>query len=450
MTGSFEADDLRAIHEGLVTGGLPDSAFHYGNASSAAAVAGKLMRSAGPEITVVAGVVAAVARNPVIAVGNDRLAAALARTVCAMRGMDLALEADDPRFRELYGEASQLPIRDHKWLAGRLTRLERAAPVEQLSLPGMDGDEPRTETEGDRVPAAAVRGDSPKVYVASALTRLSPSELEEIETQSDCVAIAFSGAGYMVHQPAVHTHPARTGDMPHREVHSIDYGYVSNADVLILLGQHASTGAGKELVWAERHLLTIVVAVPAGTPVSRLLTGSTGDVRVVRFLDAEDLAHQMRKVAAELRSAALDHMRNRLSREDQFLEPWLALRRRLLSQPIDPAMAARHSITLDRIQEILRSPTHYAGASLEEINAVDLCVAQISDNSTEAAPPAACLGVEDVNALADAQEIEGWSLGETYELARLAEGYLASAGGPRRLRFTTASDWIDFKRAMHG
>ncbi|MCE9620840.1 MAG: hypothetical protein K8R99_00675 [Actinomycetia bacterium] len=453
MNVEITAADLLTIYDELVTSGsCRGTTFQPHRAEKVAATLRQLNDADLSLPHLLTNCIEVTARARCLDVANDRLAAACARAVAATLGYDLALEADDPLFKELYSLLLQgVPTPPPPWLAGRITLLERCPISDQLELPGF------VEPESLEAVRLASRIDlgvasmpgTPTAYIASALTRLKNDALEQIEAESQHVASILSEQGYRVHQPVFTTHPARSQRMMPAEVHGIDYSLVAHSDLLVMLGRHASTGAGKEIVWAERHLVPIVLVTPAGVALSRILMGSTGSVTVIQFDDAADLRLKLTPVAHDLIDDSRYHVANRSEREQRFRDAWLAMRRQIASCEVTARSLRRNSITAARVQEIMRSPTHYAGASREELHAISRVVGPWNDSGMPSELSSMRLSAEALVSLDEARLIEGWSFVETYNLAREGEAVLAFAGtGKRRMRLETATDWIAFGRAM--
>ena len=152
-----------------------------------------------------------------------------------------------------------------------------------------------------------------------------------IREQSRIASAAYSRFAYGINQPIIHTHPDLTQEMSHAEVHSIDYGHVANSTILVLLGEHPSFGAGKELAWANTYQLTVVIVAPRNSniPLTHGLTWPRSEP--IRFDGHEQLAALLDQVARQGLARAKTHMENRFDREKRFLKVWFDLRRRVLS-----------------------------------------------------------------------------------------------------------------------
>ncbi|MCA1708977.1 MAG: hypothetical protein LC808_39160, partial [Actinobacteria bacterium] len=131
--------------------------------------------------------------------------------------------------------------------------------------------------------------DPVSAYLASGLTSLNEDQITIVELVSGMIAGFCGNAGVLVHQPVLHTHPKDHGSLSAEEVHAKDFASVTESDVIIAVGDFASWGAGKELVWAERLRTPILLLLRKGRSMSRLVVGSTGDVEVAEWRFPDDL-----------------------------------------------------------------------------------------------------------------------------------------------------------------
>lgn len=103
--------------------------------------------------------------------------------------------------------------------------------------------------------------DPVAVYLASGLTSLNEDQLTIVELVSGLVAGFCAEVGVMVHQPVMHTHPRDHADLEAEEVHAKDFAKVVESDAVIAIGDFASWGAGKELAWAERLRVPVLLSI---------------------------------------------------------------------------------------------------------------------------------------------------------------------------------------------
>ena len=118
------------------------------------------------------------------------------------------------------------------------------------------------------------------------MTSLTDDQITIVELVSGLIAGYCSGAGVLVHQPVLHTHPKDHGDLSSEEVHAKDFASVVESDVVIALGDFASWGAGKELAWAERLRTPTLLLLRKDRAMSRLVVGSTVGVAPVGVMPA--------------------------------------------------------------------------------------------------------------------------------------------------------------------
>ncbi len=91
--------------------------------------------------------------------------------------------------------------------------------------------------------------------------------------------------GYVPHE---HTDPIMHASISAAEVHDRDKQIVcNNSDYIIAVPLFPSTGAGMEIGWAEDHMIPVILLLPAGKKITRLVLGSPA---VVARLEFETLA----------------------------------------------------------------------------------------------------------------------------------------------------------------
>jgi transcriptional regulator with XRE-family HTH domain len=70
---------------------------------------------------------------------------------------------------------------------------------------------------------------------------------------------------------------------------------VVNSDLLIVLSHHPSFGAGQELDFAHNAMVPIIVIVPSGKKLSRMVGGIPGLVIQVDYMEPEDLRIELNR-----------------------------------------------------------------------------------------------------------------------------------------------------------
>ncbi len=288
--------------------------------------------------------------------------------------------------------------------------------------------------------------DPVSAYLASGLTSLNEDQITIVELVSGMIAGFCGDAGVMVHQPVLHTHPKDHGSLSAEEVHAKDFASVTESDVVIAVGDFASWGAGKELVWAERLRTPILLLLRKGRSMSRLVVGSTGDVEVAEWRFPDDLREVWTSYFVKRKAQLEAHRRMRATRRRLWTPTLLTLRSSfdLLAPEEQRELAAIAHLSPRRVHEILSAPGALAESSVDELhafaNAMSLPSTAIAPGATLPAPAPRAL-----SALATASELEGWDGRRTVELLQRATAELAK-GGTRRLSFNEPADWIDLAR----
>lgn len=292
----------------------------------------------------------------------------------------------------------------------------------------------------------APREDPVSAYLASGLTSLTEDQITIVELVSGLIAGYCAEAGVVVHQPVLHTHPKDHTALSSEEVHAKDFAGVTESDAVIAIGDFASWGAGKELVWAERLRTPVLVLLREGRSMSRLVVGSTGDVEVAEWRFPDDLRVVWTSYFMKRKSQLEAHRRMRAARRQLWTPTMHRLRTAhdALTDAEQREAAAIAHLSSRRVHEILTSPGTLAESSVDELyalaNALGIPTTEVVPTGS---PPQ--LTSRALSALATASELEAWDGRQAVELLQRATAELAK-GGTRRLSFNEPTDWSDFSR----
>lgn len=136
-------------------------------------------------------------------------------------------------------------------------------------------------------------------YVATPLTGLSSVEAEANAFASSLVAEIAKGHDIYVYQPRRATDPVLHPDVEATTVHLMDRRRVAGADLLFLLANEPSFGAGQEMEIGASYNKPTIVLARKGTRISRMLLGSFANIlEVVYYVSPEDFEAQLKKVLA--------------------------------------------------------------------------------------------------------------------------------------------------------
>lgn len=292
----------------------------------------------------------------------------------------------------------------------------------------------------------APAGDPVTAYLASGLTSLNDDQITIVELVSGLVAGYCADAGVMVHQPVLHTHPRDHVDLADETVHAQDFGSVIESDVIIAIGDFASWGAGKELAWAERLRTPVLMLIRKGRSMSRLVTGTSGDVVMAEWRYPDDIREVWSTYFGKRRAQFEAHRRLRAGRRRIWTPTLLQIRATYdgLSDVGRTEVAAIAHLRPRRVDEMLGTAGALAGASADELQALVNALGLPSITAVPGSSPPS-LPLRALSALATASELEGWKGREAVELLQRATAELAK-GGTRRLSFNEPADWVDFGR----
>ena len=401
----------------------------------------------------VVAVVVAIANERPLGEFDDILALFAAHLVAQRQGLELAIDLDNDRFRQFfYSVSTSAGAVDafEAWLA-TMTAGPSATTADngaQPQLPFVDDLQAALVHPHEWNEAWPEFSSEPvRAYVALPLTGLDRASLDQLAELSDLVAASLSEHGVAVHQPHLYTNPLDHGGYSGREIHDIDTRQTMDSDLVVALAVASSWGGGKELAYSERYSALQLILVPSGSSGSRLVVGTTADIEVATFVASDDLAAIIADYVARRRSdleARRDARVHRPQRHQATLER--------LSHALahaSPGQLADMIVSSDRLDELVQSPNHLAGASLDEFS---LVVEALGTTPSEvfgggSSPSGLALGERELVALQDAADAHGWAAVRALELARAATGLL-QASGQRRRRFLSIEDWFEFSREV--
>lgn len=279
-------------------------------------------------------------------------------------------------------------------------------------------------------------------YLACALTGPTKDQLKVVELISSLVSDLCAECGVLVHQPVLHTSPKDHPDLSPMEVHLADFGKVIASDAVILLGDYPSWGGGKELAWAERMRIPVLVLLHEDEKISRLVEGGTGDIQVGRWRFVGDVRGVWRDFFERRKQRLETHRRLRTSRGYLWGPVLSRLNNAYASLSVDGRreVAATALLTDYRVREILGSPLAVAEASVDELQALAGALG-LAASSLLPGGPSVQFTTQNLLALESAAEVRGWTGTETVALQRRAMVELAK-GGARRLSLNSPEDWM--------
>lgn len=139
-----------------------------------------------------------------------------------------------------------------------------------------------------------------QAYLASALTTLNDDEYERLKTIRDQAERACDAHDMTLYAPMDETHPEKHGDLAPSEVFERDRYAVATSDLLILVANSASFGAGQELEIARHAHVPILALVPKGQDLSRMVYGAPTFKKVIEYEAIDDIAPALERQIAKL------------------------------------------------------------------------------------------------------------------------------------------------------
>ena len=138
-------------------------------------------------------------------------------------------------------------------------------------------------------------------YLASALTALTSTEREHVDTVSDIAELVCRDLGIKLYQPRNVTDPVNNSEVSSGDVFDLDRERVLGSDLVIHIADYASTGSGEELDFALNALIPIVLIAHGESKVSRMVTGIPALKLMIKYNDLTELENQMREGLTEIR-----------------------------------------------------------------------------------------------------------------------------------------------------
>lgn len=211
-----------------------------------------------------------------------------------------------------------------------------------------------------------------QAYLASALTHLDGGQNEALLSLSDAISASCRRNGVDVYQPRTETDPSHHRHLSAAEVYHRNRNHVLASDVIIVLCQYPSFGAGLELGIAHEALVPAVVLCDQQTHMSRMVSGLPGMHVSITFHSIDDLAAQM---DAQLHAwlPMLQARRRDLDRyRARTLWRRIAARREQLQLSHDQIVATTPWLTRELLQE-------WESATEQTVNPSYLQLCQLAD-----------------------------------------------------------------------
>lgn len=208
-------------------------------------------------------------------------------------------------------------------------------------------------------------------YLATALTSLDTDQMSSLIAVSDIILSVCDALDIELYEPRKHTDPVQHPDVAASEVYTQDRERVLGSDLLIHLGDYASTGAGEELEIAQTALVPIIVIAHGESRVSRMVTGIPVLKLIITYSRLSELQEELRLRLLEIRPI-LEERKLAFAEFDKNLvgNKIRILREDLLLTREDVASNSDQLFSVTRLKEIEQSTDKISNPSLLEMRAL--------------------------------------------------------------------------------
>ncbi len=211
-----------------------------------------------------------------------------------------------------------------------------------------------------------------KAYLASALTRLLVEEGTLVEQMSAIVVSVCKQSDIEVYQPRnSRTDPIHHPNASDADVFKTDRTIISGSDLLILLGDYPSFGAGQELDIAYNALVPILLISQADKLLSRMVKGIPLVKSHVVYHDLHDFEGKFKDGLARL-GPVLQKRRSLLPQFEQdntasSLGNNIRKRRRELGWRKEDVIAKSKLLTIEALSQLEDSSDYIGNPSLTQL-----------------------------------------------------------------------------------
>lgn len=244
-----------------------------------------------------------------------------------------------------------LPLRE------LVERLARAVGVNLWALVG--GTEVAHYEPQHEIVTLSEGGVKRIVYFASALTALDAAEREIVFRDADLARSVCEEMSAYLYEPRHYTDPVSHDDLSPAQVYAVDRRQVSNSNAVIMDCRFDSFGAGQELEIATQSGIGVVLLIPGGAKVSRMVRGAHARIREVSFQSDADLQQKLR---SELSIVLDEHTQRRVPAPTRLGTRVQRMRKK--SGMTESALARALGISERALAEIERSDEYTENPSL--------------------------------------------------------------------------------------
>lgn len=210
-------------------------------------------------------------------------------------------------------------------------------------------------------------------YFTSALTGLDGRQRKHVDTVSGIVDLVCKDLDVDLYQPGKVTDPISHPDVSAEDVFNcnMDRERVLSSDLLVLVADNASTGAGEELDIAQAALIPIVLLTHGETKVSRMVTGIPTLKLMITYSDLDELRNELMTRLTEIRPileqrklAFSDFNKNMIGNKVRVTRQEAGLTKQ------DVAASSNDLLTVERIRFIEGNPDSVSNPSLTELRTI--------------------------------------------------------------------------------
>lgn len=208
-----------------------------------------------------------------------------------------------------------------------------SSPTTQLGVSVTEGPGDRADLPATSPPSSEAnppmnddkraQGQQYSAYMATALTNLERAARMGVIFISDCVANVCKEHGIDLYEPRKVTDPVHNAQIADHRVYLLDREKVTMSDLVIVLCEYPSFGAGQEIEIAGNATVPLILLVMGDKQPSRMVTGTPVYKLIVTFMDPDDLTQGLHQALTKLQP----HLEER--------------RQKMLSTPIPQDLGAR-------------------------------------------------------------------------------------------------------------
>lgn len=207
-------------------------------------------------------------------------------------------------------------------------------------------------------------GLSYRAYVASALTGLSPERRQDVFLAQESIKRTCESFGIRAHLPKDVSDPVTNPDLSAPEVFRLDRGKVLASDLLILLTHEPSFGAGQELEFARQALIPIMLVIPGGHQVSRMVLGIPSTIVRVTYNTPDELTLNLSEALTLLKPILENRALAFSDRDLNVIGPNIRQLREE-SHLTQDELAAALGVPIEEVRHLEESPDHLSNPSLK-------------------------------------------------------------------------------------